>query len=99
VFALDFLCIGFPSFVLLGVEMSLIGPPPIRIKPCDTARLQEDFELHKDRILPSPQDVCEHRTTAMLDRVPEPPRVRFAAHATPHFVQLGREFVPVIECF
>ena len=98
-FALDFLRIGLPHFVLLGVEMSLIGTPPIRIKPRDTKRLQEGFELQKDRILPSPKDVCAHRTTVMIDRVPEPPWVRFAAHVTPHFVQLGRESTPVIQDF
>ena len=99
VFALDFLRIGLPHFVLLGVEMPLIGTPPIRIKPRDAKRLQEGFELQKDGILPSPKDVCEHSPTVMIDRVPEPPRVRFAAHVTPHFVQLGREAAPVIECF
>ena len=98
-FALDFLRIGLPHFVLLGLEMSLIGTPPIRIKPRDAKRLQEGFELQKDCVLPSPKDVREHRTTAMIDRMPEPPRVRFAAHVTPHFVQLGRESAPLIECF
>jgi hypothetical protein len=99
VFALDFLRIGLPHFVLLGVEMALIGTPPIRLKPRDAKRLQEGFELPKDRILPSPKDVREHRITAMIARVPEPPRVRFAAHVTPHYVQLGREAAPLIECF
>src|SRR5262249_11681882 len=99
VFTLDFLCMSLPYFVLLGVEMALISTPPIRIKPCDAKRLQEGFELQKDRILPPPQDVCEYRTTAMIDRGPEPPRVRFAAHVPPHFVQLRRESAPVIECF
>jgi hypothetical protein len=35
----------------------------------------------------------------MIDRVPEPPRVRFAAYVTPHLVQLGREAAPLIEFF
>ena len=98
-FALDFLCIGLPYFVLLGVEMSLRGTPPIRIKPRDAKRLQEGFELQKDCVLPSPKDVCEHRTTVMIDRVPEPSWVCFAAHVTPHFVQLGCESAPLIEYF
>ena len=98
-FALDFLRIGLSHFVLLGVEMSLIGTPPIRLKPRDAKRLQEGFKLQKNRILPSPKDVCEHRTTVMIDRVPEPPWVRFAAHVPPHFVQLGRESTPVIQYF
>jgi hypothetical protein len=99
VFALDFLRIGLPHFVLCSVEMALIGTPPIRIKPRDAKRRQEGFELHKDRIVPSPKDVREHCTAAMIDRMPEPPRVRFAAHVTSHFVQLGREPALVIEPF
>ena len=71
VFALNFLRLGLPHFVLLSVEMSLIGPPPaIRIKPRHAKRLQEGFELHKDRILPPLKDIREHRTTAMINRVP-----------------------------
>jgi hypothetical protein len=85
--------------VLGGVEMSLISTPTIRVKAGDAKRFQQGFELHKDRIVPSPKDVREHCTAAMIDRVPEPPRVRFAAHVTPHFVQLGREPAPMIELF
>lgn len=98
-FTFDFLRIGLPHFVLCGVEMALIGPPTIRIKPRDAKRRPEGFELPKDRILPSPADVCEYRTTAMIDRVPEPPRVGFAAHVTPHVVQLGRQPAPLITFF
>ena len=99
VFALDFLRIGLPPCVLRGVEMARIGIPPIRIPPRDAKRLSEGFELHKDRVLVSPKDVCEDRTATRIDRVPEPPRVRFAAHVTPHFVQLGHESASLIECF
>jgi hypothetical protein len=70
VFALDFLRLGLPHFVLLGVEMALIGTPHIRLKPRDAKRLQEGFELQKDRILLSPKDVREHRAAAMVDGVP-----------------------------
>ena len=98
VFALDFLRRGLPHCVLLGGAMPLLGPPPIRIKPPDATRLQEGFARQKDCVLPSPTDVGAPRTTAMIDRVPEPPRGRLAAHVPPPFVQRGREAAPLIAC-
>src|SRR5215813_9479974 len=50
VFASDFLCIGLAHLVLRGINMALVGAPPIRVEAADPKRLQQRFELHKDRI-------------------------------------------------
>ena len=50
VFAFDFLGIGLAHLVLRGVNMALVGAPPIRVEAADPKRLQQRFELQKDRI-------------------------------------------------
>jgi hypothetical protein len=57
VFALDFLRLLFAHLVLLGVDMSLVGAPPIGVETAAPKRLQQRFQLQKDVILPSPKDI------------------------------------------
>ena len=57
VLAFDLLRALFADLMLLGIEMSLVGAPPIRVKPCDTKGLQQALEFEKDCILSSPKDV------------------------------------------
>ena len=92
-FALDFLCIGFPHFVLLGVDMSLIGTPTIRIKPRDAQRLQQLLESREDLILVSSEHLDQDRACMMINGVPQPARMRFATHVTPHFFEFGHDGV------
>src|SRR3989442_1364795 len=49
--------------------------------------LQQRLQLQKDRILPSPEDVRQHGATLMIDGMPQPPRLRFLPHVTPHFIE------------
>ena len=56
VLAFDFLCVLFADFVLLWVDMPLIGAPSIGVEVGDAKRLQR-LQLQKDRILPLPKDV------------------------------------------
>ena len=58
VFALDFLGIFFANVMRRWADVPLVRPPPIGVKPRDTKRLQEGLQLQKDRILPSPKDIC-----------------------------------------
>jgi len=39
VLAFDLLRMGFANRVLLGIEMALVGTPPIRVKSSDTKRV------------------------------------------------------------
>ena len=69
-FALHFLCLGLAYFVLLGVEMSLLGRPAIGITPRDAKRFQQGCQLAQDRILPSPKErVVLHRSLNLSDFV------------------------------
>jgi hypothetical protein len=51
--ALDCLRVLLAHLMLLGSEMPRIGPPPIRVKPCDAKRRQQLLELQEDGVLPS----------------------------------------------
>ena len=88
VFALDFLRIVLVNPMLYGVDVPLVSPPPICVISCDVKRLQQRLQLEKNGILPAPKDVGSHLSTVMINRVPQPARVRFAAHVTPHFIKL-----------
>ena len=66
VFALNFLRMLFADFVLLGVDMTLIGAPAIGVKPCDAKRLQEGLQLQKDCILASPKNIRQHGATVVI---------------------------------
>jgi pyruvate/2-oxoglutarate dehydrogenase complex dihydrolipoamide dehydrogenase (E3) component len=87
VLAFDLLCMGFANRVLLRIKVSLIGPPPIRVKPRDPKRLEQRFELQKDGILPPPKDIRQHSPTGVIDGMPQPPRLRFLPDITPHFIE------------
>ena len=69
-FALNFLYVLLANGVLLWVNMPLVRPPSIRVKPRDPKRLQQCSQLQKDGILPSAKDVGKHVPTVMIDRVP-----------------------------
>src|SRR5687767_12301714 len=88
VLALDLLRVLLAYRMVLRVDMSLVGPPAIRVIPGDAKRRQEGFEPQKDVILTPTKHVRQHLPTLMIDRVPQPPWVRLFAHITPHFVKL-----------
>ena len=88
VLAFDLLRVLFAHDVVLGIDMSLVGTPPIRVKPRDPKRLQQRLPLQKGRILPSPKDVGKHLPTVMIDGMPQPPRLGFLPHVTPHLIEL-----------
>jgi len=88
VFAFDLLRVLFTHGVLLRSNVSLVSPPPIRVKPRDPKRLWQCLQLQKDGILASPKDVGQHVSTVMIDRVPSPVWLRFLPHVTPHFIEL-----------
>jgi hypothetical protein len=57
VLTLDFLRMLLAHVMLLRVDMPLVSPPPIGEKARDAKWLQQCFQLQKDGILPSPEDV------------------------------------------
>jgi len=74
--------------MLLGIEMPLVGPPAIGVKLRDAKRGQQPLELQEDVVLAPSEYICQDLARVMIDGVPQPTWVRFAAHVTPHFVQL-----------
>ena len=70
VFTLDFLRIGLAHFVLLGVDMALVGAPPIGVEAVDPKRFQQPFQLQKDGILPASEDIRQHGPPVVINRMP-----------------------------
>ena len=88
VFALDFLRVRLAHPMLVGVDVPLVRPSPICVIARDAKRLQQSLQLEKHGILLAPKDIRQHVPTVMINGVPQPPRVRFAAHVTPHLIEL-----------
>ena len=88
VLALDFLGVLLANPMLFGVNMPLVSSPPIRVISRDTKRLQQRLQLEKNGILSAPKDIGQYVPAVMVNGVPQPTGVRFAAYVTPHFVKL-----------
>jgi hypothetical protein len=99
VFALDGLRVLFTDDVLLRDEMPLVRPPSIGIETRDPKRLQQGLQLQKDSILALSKDLPQHLPTVMINRVPQPPRVRFLADITPHLIEFCRQPAPLFQLF
>jgi hypothetical protein len=89
VFARDFLRVLRANVRLLWGDVPRVRAPPIGGKAGNTTRLQQRWQLQKDRLLASPQNVGQHGPTVMIDRMLPPPRLRFLPHVTPHCIELG----------
>src|SRR5262249_10458250 len=91
VLACDLLRVRFADHVLLRGEMPLVGAPSISVKAGDTKRFEQCFQLEKYLVLAPSKDIRYHGPTGVINRMPEPPWLRFRAHATPHLIELGRQ--------
>ena len=96
-FALDLLRVLFSHLMLLGSEMPLVGPPAVGVKLCDAERCQQLLELEKDVILPSSEHIGQDLARAVINGVPQPARVGFATHVTPHFIEFGGKPTPSVQ--
>src|SRR5215471_7113774 len=56
-FALDFLGVLLPHVMLLGIEMPLVGPPPVRVKLRDAEGLQQRLQPQEDLVLPPSEHI------------------------------------------
>ena len=72
--------------VCISIEMTRVSAPRVRVISRDPERLQERFQLQKDLILSSPQDVHQHLAIAMINSMPEPPLRFFPLDKRPHFI-------------
>jgi hypothetical protein len=64
VFTFDFLCTGLAHCVLRGVDMALVGAPPIGVEAVDAKQLEHRFELQKDVSLRRPKTYANTRPLA-----------------------------------
>ena len=86
-FALDFLRVLLAYLMLLGIEMPLVSSPAVSVKFRDAKRCHQLLELQEDVVLPSSEHIRQDLARVMINRMPQPARIRFAAYVTPHFVQ------------
>ena len=86
VLPLYFLRVALARLVCIRIEMTRVRTPIVRIIPRDAKRFQQSLELQKHLIFAAPQDLCQYLTTAVVYRVPEPPRLSFLAHVGPHLI-------------
>jgi hypothetical protein len=89
--ALDFLRVLLASVMLLGIDMPLIGAPSVGVILCDANGLSQLLPLQEDRVLTPSKHIRSHLPGMVINGVPEPSRMRFRLHKTPHFVELGAQ--------
>src|SRR2546427_2500602 len=70
----------------IRIERTRVRAPIVRRIPRDAKRFQQSLELEKHLIFAAPQDVRQYLTTAVIYRVPEPPRLAFLAHVGLHLI-------------
>ena len=63
--------------VLLGIEMSLVSAPTIRVITGDTKRLQQRFELEENLVFAPSKHICQYLSRVVINGMPQPSRIRF----------------------
>ena len=86
VLPLNVLRVALAWLVRIRLEMTRVRAPIVCIIPRDAKRFQQGFAFQKHLIFAAPKDVRQDVTTAVINRVSEPPRLTFLAHVGPHLV-------------
>ena len=97
VLALDFLRVLLAHVVLLDIKMPLVGAPAVRVKFRDAKGLQELLQFEEDGVFAPSEHIRQHLPCVVINGVPEPARMRFRLHKTPHFVELRAEPTPHLQ--
>ena len=85
---LDFLHRQLFHRVLFRRQMSSIDARLVGVIPGDAQGREQGAEFQEHRILPGANDVGEHSSCAMIDRMPQPPCLLFGTNKTPHLIEL-----------
>ena len=88
-FAFNLLRVSFANGMHRRGEMPLVDASPIRVEVLQAKGLQELPQLDKDFIRATTKGVREDYLTQMINRMPQPPLVRFALYETPHLIDLS----------
>src|SRR5215471_1426210 len=86
--ALDFLRVPFAWAVLVGVQMSGVGTPMIRVVAGQSEGLEQRFALQKDLVFAATKDIGQDLARVVIDRMPQPAGVAFVPDKRPHFIHL-----------
>src|SRR5215471_14186745 len=97
VLALDFLRVAFAWAVLVGVEVTRVGPPIIGIIAAQPEGLQQRFEPQKDLIFAAPKDVGQDLAGVVIDGMPEPAWVALVPDKRPHLIHLRLRFPSALQ--
>ena len=87
--AFDFLGAAFADGVLFRVKMTRVGAPLIGVVVGQAEGIEQRLELEEHLIFTAAKDIREHLSRLMIDGMPEPARIAFPGHETPHFIHLG----------
>jgi hypothetical protein len=88
-FALDLLRLTLADRVTGNGKVAFVDASSIGVKMDNTKRLEQSVQLRKDRIGSGPQDIGQDHTSKVINRMPQPTLVCFAAHKTPHLIHFG----------
>ena len=80
--ALDLLRVLLAHLMLLAIQMPLKGSPAVRVKLCDAKGCQQLLELQEDVVLSPAKHIRQDHPCVMINSVPQPAWVRFAAYVT-----------------
>gem|GEM_PF-2293942 len=86
VLALDLLRVALARLVRIRSEMTRVRAPRVRRILRNAKRFQQAFEFQKHLIFATPKDVGQDLTAAVINRVPEPPRLSFPTYVGPPLI-------------
>jgi hypothetical protein len=92
-FPLNFLSVTLAWTMLLRVEMSSVRPPMIGIKAREAKGFPQRWQLQKDLVLATSEDISQDRTRGVINRMPKPSLFFLLAHVQGGVVD-SSEFCP-----
>ena len=79
-------------------QVPFIDPSSIRVEVLQAKGLEQLLQLDKDLIRTTPEGIRQDYATQMINRMPQPAPVRFAADKTPHLIDLRGLHAPYFDC-
>ena len=76
--------------MLLGAEMSLVGPPSLGLDMCQTTWREKLLQVYDHGICLRSSAISSARATGLVKRRPPPSWLPLLTHTTPPLIQLSR---------
>jgi hypothetical protein len=94
--ALNLLGVDFAHSMGRGGEVAVVHSGPLRVKVHEAKRLEQLWQLDKDLIRPTPEHLGQDHPGQMINRMPPPALMGFAADKTPPLIDLrGLDTAPL----